>query len=104
MVNENRSQKNCHSKIFMLNFLCTNSDSLTLTGSEEFLVSLLRSLTDNVEIHSIGGTLLKARSNFANISKKLSSIISSSSFSLSSGFNKFIISLSSYLILLNFSW
>ena len=75
-----------------------------MTGFDEFLVSLVCSLTDNVENYSIGGTLLKARSNFASISKKLSSlrINFSSSFSLSSGFNKFIILLSSSLILLSF--
>ena len=82
-------KKDYHSKIFPLNFLITNSDSFTLTGFEEFLVSLVCSVTDNVD--SIGvnllkarSNLIKARSNFTNTIKGLSSlgIISSSSFSL----------------------
>ena len=65
------SQKDCHSKIFPLNFLITSSGSLTLTGFKKFQVLLVCSVTDNTENDSIGGTLLKVSSNLANRSKKL---------------------------------
>ena len=66
--------------IFPLNVLITNSRSLTLTDLEEFLVSLVCFVTDNIGNDSNGGTFLKALSYFTNISKKLFSlgIISSS--------------------------
>ena len=99
---ENWSQNDCHSKMFPLKFFISNFGSLTFISEAEG--SIVE--TDGARSETVEWILFKLRSNFAIVNIILSSlyIISSSSFSFSSGFNKFKILPSSSLISLNFSW
>ena len=87
--------------MFPLNFFISNFGGLTLISEAEGSVVE----TDGAQSETVEEILFKLRSNFPMVNIILSSlyIISSSSFSFSSGFNKFKIFSSSSLVLLNFS-